>query len=123
MLLVVLDREPDQPMAASELAEHAGVTKQTITSLLDGLEKDGYVSRRPHPQDRRSVVVQLLPKGQQLLEQIMPGIYRKQVETLAHLTREEKKQLTKLLRKVQTCADEQLKAEVEAVSAKAASPV
>jgi DNA-binding MarR family transcriptional regulator len=111
MLLVVLDREPDQPMAASELAEQAGVTKQTITSLLDGLEKDGYVGRRPHPQDRRSVVVQLLPAGQRLLEQIMPAMFRKQVEMLADLSRDEQRQLTRLLRKVQICADEQRKAE------------
>ena len=105
-------------MAASELAEHAGVTKQTITSLLDGLEKDSLVGRRPHPQDRRSVVVQLLPKGQRLLEEIMPGMYRRQVEMLADLTREEKRQLTKLLKKVQVCADQQRLAESEAVAAK-----
>jgi DNA-binding MarR family transcriptional regulator len=114
MLLAVLDCYPDQPMAASELADHAGVTKQTITSLLDGLEKDGYVSRRPHLQDRRSVIVQLLPKGQRFLEQIMPGMYRRQVEMLADLTREEKRQLTRLLRKVQICADQQRLAESEA---------
>ncbi len=113
MLLVVLDREPDQPIAASELAEQAGVTKQTITSLLDGLEKDNYVCRRPHPMDRRSVVVQLLPQGRQLLEQILPGMYRKQVEMLADLTREEKRQLTRLLGKVQVCADQQRKAEAK----------
>ena len=118
MLLVVLDRDPEQPMAASELAEQAGVTKQTITSLLDGLEKDAYVNRKPHPLDRRSVVVQLLPKGQRLLEQVMPGMYRKQVEMLAHLSRDEQRHLTRLLRKVQICADEQRKAESVAVAAK-----
>jgi DNA-binding MarR family transcriptional regulator len=116
MLLVVLDRDPEQPMAASELAEQAGVTKQTITSLLDGLEKDGLVCRQPHPQDRRSVVVQLLDPGKQLLKQVLPGMYRKQVEMLAHLSREEKRQLTRLLRKVQTCADEQRQAEMEPVN-------
>src|ERR1700761_4308360 len=63
MLLVILDRDPEQPLAASELADDAGCAKQTITSLLDGLEKDGFVDRRPHPQDRRSVIIQLLPKG------------------------------------------------------------
>jgi len=115
MLLVVLDRDPEQPLAASELAEQAGVTKQTITSLLDGLEKDGYVTRVPHPQDRRSVMVQLLPRGRQLLESIMPGMYRRQVEMLAHLTRDEQRQLTRLLRKVQNCADEQRQAESDAI--------
>jgi DNA-binding MarR family transcriptional regulator len=63
------------------------------------------------------VVVQLLPKGQRLLEQIMPGMYRRQVEMLADLTRDEKRQLTRLLRKVQICADQQRLAESEAESA------
>jgi DNA-binding MarR family transcriptional regulator len=111
MLLAILDREPDQPLPASELAEHAGVTKQTITSLLDGLEKDGYISRQPHPQDRRSIMIQLLPRGSQLLENIMPGMYRKQVEMLKDLTREEQRQLTRLLKKVQLCADQQRESE------------
>jgi DNA-binding MarR family transcriptional regulator len=107
MLLAILDSYPDQPLSASDLAEHAGVTKQTITSLLDGLENDGYLGREPHPQDRRSVVIRLLPKGHNLLHQIMPGMYRKQVEILKDLTHEEQRQLTQLLKKVQICADEQ----------------
>ena len=111
MLLAILDRDPEKPLPASELAEAAGVTKQTITSLLDGLEKDGYLGRQPHPQDRRSVMIQLLPKGSQLLEQVMPGMYRKQVEMLKDLTRQEQRDLTRLLKKVQLCADEQQKSE------------
>jgi DNA-binding MarR family transcriptional regulator len=119
MLLIVLDREPDQPLAASELAEQAGVTKQTITSLLDGLERDQYVDRNPHPQDRRSVVVTLLPRGRELLERIMPPMYRRQVEMLGDLSREEQQTLTRLLKKIQLSADEQGKADqhnAEAVS-------
>jgi DNA-binding MarR family transcriptional regulator len=100
MLLAVLDRRPDQPMAATELAEDAGVTKQTVTALLDGLEKNGYVIRRPHPQDRRSMLVELHETGRQFLHQIMPPMYRKQVELLGDLSHEEMKQLTNLLRKV-----------------------
>jgi DNA-binding MarR family transcriptional regulator len=107
MLLVILDRDPETPMAASELAEHACVTKQTITSLIDGLEKDGLISRTVHPQDRRSTIIRLLPKGQALLQHIMPGMYKRQVEIMKDLTREEQRQLTHLLKKVQLCADQQ----------------
>ncbi len=115
MLLVVLDRKPEQPLAPSELAEHAGVTKQTITSLLDGLEKDGYVARKPHGQDRRSVVISLLPKGSEFLQRILPGMYRRQVEMLADLNSDEQHELIRLLRKVQICADSQQHAETRVV--------
>jgi DNA-binding MarR family transcriptional regulator len=111
MLMVVLDRNPDQPLAPSELAEEAGVTKQTITSLLDGLEKDGFVARHPHGQDRRSVVVKLLPKGSEFLQRILPPMYRRQIEMLTDLTRQEKLELIRLLSKVQICADSQWHAE------------
>jgi DNA-binding MarR family transcriptional regulator len=111
MLLAVLDRSPDQPLAASELAEQAGVTKQTITSLLDGLEKDGYAARQPHGQDRRSVLVHLLPKGREFLQRIMPPMYRRQVEMMSDLTRDEQHQLIHLLSKVQVSADMQIHAQ------------
>jgi MarR family transcriptional regulator, negative regulator of the multidrug operon emrRAB len=107
MLLVILDRDPEQPLAASELAEHAGVTKQTVTSLLDGLEKDGFISRKTDPRDRRSVMIKLQPQGSEILQHIMPGLYRKQVEMMKDLTRDEQKLLIQLLKKVQVCADEQ----------------
>jgi MarR family transcriptional repressor of emrRAB len=122
MLMVVLDRNPDQPLAPSELAEHAGVTKQTITSLLDGLEKDGYVTRQPHEQDRRSVVIKLLPKGSEFLQRILPGMYRRQVEMMHDLTPQEQKELIRLLAKVQLCADTQRNADRVPIEPDALAP-
>ena len=100
VVLAVLDRTPDQPLPASELADAAGVTKQTVTSLLDGLERDGFVSRQPCTLDRRSVRVRLEPTGQRLLERILPGMYRRQVDVMGGLTSAEQHELTRLLRKV-----------------------
>jgi DNA-binding MarR family transcriptional regulator len=104
MVLAVLDRTPDHPLPASELAEAAGVTKQTVTSLLDGLERDGFVARQPSAVDRRSVRVRLEPAGQRLLERVLPGMYRRQVEIMADLTTAEQQELARLLRKVRPLA-------------------
>lgn len=46
-----------------ELAARAGVTRATVTGLLDGLERDGFVQRQPGLQDRRMITVVLTPKG------------------------------------------------------------
>ncbi|WP_396667182.1 MarR family winged helix-turn-helix transcriptional regulator [Microbacterium sp. R86528] len=43
----------------SEVASYLGITTASTTSLLDRLERSGHVERRPHPTDRRRVV--LLP--------------------------------------------------------------
>ena len=41
-------------VTASTLAAHLGITSASTTKLLDRLERDGHIRRRPHPSDRRS---------------------------------------------------------------------
>jgi DNA-binding MarR family transcriptional regulator len=49
------------PRIMSDLKAELGVTATNITALVDALEKDGLVVRRPHPSDRRATVVELAP--------------------------------------------------------------
>ncbi|MDX8051561.1 MarR family transcriptional regulator [Lentzea sp. BCCO 10_0798] len=42
---------------ASELSERSGQHKQVIGTLIDELERLGYVTRRPDPADRRAKLV------------------------------------------------------------------
>jgi len=51
------------PQIMSELSEDLGVTPRNITALVDGLEEDGMVRRRPHPTDRRATFVELTAEG------------------------------------------------------------
>src|SRR3990167_8470587 len=44
-VLILLMREDDRTSAPSTLAEKAGVSRATMTGLLDGLERDGLVER------------------------------------------------------------------------------
>lgn len=56
------------------LAEELLIPKQTITSMLDKLEKKGYVKRQHNEHDRRKVNVMLLPEGEKLLLQVQHTI-------------------------------------------------
>ncbi len=47
----------------NDLAEHLGVTKQAASQMIDFLEEHGYVTRRPHPSDKRGKLVVLTQKG------------------------------------------------------------
>ena len=47
------------------LAAAERVTAPTMTRIVDGLERDGYVRRGPHPEDRRAVRVVLTPRGRE----------------------------------------------------------
>ena len=42
--------------------------RQTITFILDVLEKKGLAARKPHPNDRRRKLVQLTPMGRKKAE-------------------------------------------------------
>jgi DNA-binding MarR family transcriptional regulator len=49
----------DGPQRMADLASALGVTPRNVTTLVDGLERDGIVQRRPHPTDRRATVIEL----------------------------------------------------------------
>ncbi len=47
-----------------DLAGRMGVTTGSLTVLVDRLERAGFVARRPHESDRRSILVGLTPEGE-----------------------------------------------------------
>ncbi|MFJ4653654.1 MarR family winged helix-turn-helix transcriptional regulator [Nocardia sp. NPDC088792] len=49
------------PVPAGVIAEHTGLTTGAVTGLVDRLEKTGYARRIRDPQDRRKVIVELVP--------------------------------------------------------------
>lgn len=49
------------PLRPGELAEYTGFTTGGITVVLDRLEKARYIRRQPNPDDRRSVLVHVIP--------------------------------------------------------------
>ena len=53
----------DDGSRPSELAAHAGVTRQAITKLVDELERLDLVRRDPDPDDGRGVIVRYTDRG------------------------------------------------------------
>ncbi|HEX4814982.1 MAG TPA: MarR family transcriptional regulator [Nonomuraea sp.] len=50
------------PIGVSGLAKVMGMTTGAVTRLVDRLERDGYVRREPDRDDRRRVIVRVLPE-------------------------------------------------------------
>jgi DNA-binding MarR family transcriptional regulator len=99
-VLMMLDRYEETDLLPSELAEKIGVTRATMTGLLDGLEKEGFVQRRQHPDDRRALTVHLTESGQKFLENMLPEHYRRIAGLMSGLDSAERRQLVHLLKKV-----------------------
>jgi DNA-binding MarR family transcriptional regulator len=55
------------PLAIGALASAEGVAAPTMTRLVDGLERDGFVRRRRDPADARGVLVEATPTGRRIL--------------------------------------------------------
>jgi len=56
-------RVADEPMSMGELAAALGIDRPNATVLVDDLEAQGLVRRRPHPTDRRAKMVEATRKG------------------------------------------------------------
>lgn len=95
------------PLTPAELAERTGVTRATITGLVDTLERAGYVTRKPHADDRRMMCIGLTKRGEKLLAAIMPEHFRRMAWLMQPLTEKERKEFVRLLLKVMSRAAEQ----------------
>ena len=69
----------------TELAEQARVTKQTAGALVDELANNGYVVRRPDPQDARARLVMLSARGRRLCAAAAEEVAKVEAEWRNHL--------------------------------------
>jgi DNA-binding MarR family transcriptional regulator len=59
-----LDWLSEGPMSATRLAEATGLSAAATTSMIDRLERKGFVRRLKHESDRRQVLVEMTDEGQ-----------------------------------------------------------
>jgi MarR family transcriptional regulator, transcriptional regulator for hemolysin len=69
-VLAILDRHEGLNQVA--LADELDITPITVARLIDRLEAEGWVERRPDPDDRRAHLVFLRREGRQVLERLRP---------------------------------------------------
>lgn len=83
-----------------DLAERLGVTTGSLTVLADRLEEAGFVARRPHESDRRSIVVGLTPEGEKHFHEHHALHLRLTEEMTGSLSSEERALFPEILRKI-----------------------
>jgi len=85
----------------SDIAERLGVTRGTITGLLDGLERDGYIVRYDDSNDRRALRIRMTPKARAFIDEFLSGSALTN-QQLIPLDEEEKRVLLKLLDRIES---------------------
>ncbi|WP_409292539.1 MarR family winged helix-turn-helix transcriptional regulator [Peribacillus sp. SCS-37] len=61
----------------------------TLTKILDLLEHNGLISRKPNPEDRRSYLIEISDKGKNLVNTALPLIEELYEDILAGLSKEQ----------------------------------
>ncbi|MGC5051782.1 MarR family winged helix-turn-helix transcriptional regulator [Micromonospora sp. DT48] len=100
-VLTSADREPARNQGA--IAEELGIDRTVLTYLIDDLERDGLVVRRPDPADRRSRLVTLTEAGREAARQRRTALEAVESRLLRELSPEQAGTLRTLLRQV-ACA-------------------
>ena len=92
------------PMRPNELARKLLRSPGNMTTVLDNLEKRGWVVRRREKDDRRCLTVHITDAGRRLMDRLFPGHVRDLVREFGVLTAAEQDELRRLCRALGTGA-------------------
>lgn len=94
----ILARLQDQgPQIMSELGEHLGVSATNVTALVDALEREGLVVRKPHPSDRRATVIEITPMAAEAMSEGCFAYRERVAELFGTLSETDRKELLRMM--------------------------
>ena len=99
MISYIVQNE-DKGLIQKDLAEVFQRRGASITSMLQGLKKKGYIERRIPENNERQKNIFVLPKGKALVDETNEAFYAAEKELVHALNEDEVQQLTELLRKI-----------------------
>ena len=98
VVLLALDRSSMRTQAA--LAAAIGANKTRIIRTLDDLQHDGYIERRPDPDDRRVRLLAITEAGRKVKDAAQEQIQRGEERWLGELTAEERRMFLRVLERL-----------------------
>lgn len=103
LMLLYLSRRGSLPLG--KMGARLQVHRTSVTNLIDGLERGGYVRRIPHETDRRTTLAEITAKGRGAAERATELLNEDRFGT-EPLTRAELEQVSELLERVREHADD-----------------
>jgi DNA-binding MarR family transcriptional regulator len=97
-VLLRLREANDETLTAGALADMLDLSPSAMTNRLDRLEEDGLVSRARDTEDRRSVLVSITPRGEEIVGQAVERQAKEESSLLAVLSATDRRRLNVLLR-------------------------
>lgn len=100
LALLALERASAGGASMRELAEELGVTVPTTTGLVDRLAREGLVERRPHPTDRRVVLVLPTAEGRDAVRRSAAYLAEVMAAVLSDVDEGERESLVRAVERV-----------------------
>jgi DNA-binding MarR family transcriptional regulator len=108
-VLMSLHNAEEQRRSPGALASACELSSGAMTNRIDRLEADGLVRRRPDPDDRRGVLVELTEEGRRLRVETVRVQAEKEALFASTLDKREREQLNGLLRRLMVAFEEREK--------------
>ena len=93
--------DADAPLPPNQIADRMILTRATITGLVDSLERRHFVTREPHPTDRRMHLVQITPEGRRIASEFRTIVHAHQRQWFEVLDEQQRSTLLDLLAPLQ----------------------
>jgi DNA-binding MarR family transcriptional regulator len=75
----------------NEIRDKLFLPKQTVSLLLSGLEKKGYISRKLNPKDRRNKIIRFTEQGSQYANSILEELKLAETEAFSNMSQEQRR--------------------------------
>lgn len=101
MIVLEVLRGAGEPLHPSTVAERCFLSRPALSSVMDTLERRGFVRRDVHAEDRRRVLVSITENGRTALEGLLPELHRAEAEWVAPIAPEDRERLLGMLEVLQ----------------------
>ncbi len=99
------------------LAEEVGISRSTLSGVLNTLQNRGLLTRRTHESEGRLVIVSITGEGIAVLEELFPKFNAEESFVVSPLTDDAKRRLASALRTIQELLDTEGQARRDVTSA------
>ena len=82
-----------------ELAHYTGLTTGSTTAMLDRLEKARFIRRKPNPEDRRGILIEITGKWTETAGPLVRGVRQAHAELIAGYSDEELETIADFLKR------------------------
>jgi DNA-binding MarR family transcriptional regulator len=94
-----------EPLPPKVIGERLLLTSGSITSLLDTLERRGFVRREPHPDARRKLLVNITDEARKLVDLMLAQVHATSIDAMAGISEADREHLIQTLAKLRANAE------------------